>query len=153
MDIFTAIRLAELRAAAEKATGGPWVALSGEPKHLLTVSPIWCQDGALAGGGCDFSTATHIANFSPANAIALLDALTAERARVEALTEALTAAAGELFEAEEKFWIIHCNHPGAAAGRAQGEDKAFCARLTDRMRAAKHAARAALARKAIGEKL
>jgi len=124
-------RLAEMRAAAEKATApGEWASIEDL-----------------------YANAEHIANFSPANAIALLDALTAERARVEALTEALTAAAGELFEAEDKFWVIHRNHPGEAAGRAQGEDKMLCAELANRMRAAKQAARKSLARQAIGEKL
>lgn len=35
-------------------------------------------------------------------------------ATVEELREALQFAIGALFEAEDKFWVAHCNHPGDA---------------------------------------
>ena len=57
---------------------------------------------------------------------------------------ALEDAIRELDEAADKFHVIHCNHPGERAGRAQGEDKAFCATMSDRMRAARDRARVGL---------
>lgn len=68
--------------------------------------------------------------------------------RVAALEAALTDAAGTLEEAADKFWVIHCNHPGEASGRAQGEDKAFLATMHDLTKAAGKTARAALTPKA-----
>lgn len=60
------------------------------------------------------------------------------------LEAALRDAQSELAEAADKFWVIHCNHPGERTGRAQGEDKAFCATMADRMQAAHGRARLAL---------
>lgn len=57
---------------------------------------------------------------------------------------ALEDAVRELDEAADKFHVIHCNHPGERAGRAQGEDKAFCATMSDRMRAARERVRLGL---------
>jgi hypothetical protein len=72
-------------------------------------------------------------------------------AREERLAKALRAAQGELAEAADKFWVIHCNHPGEVCGRAQGEDKAFLATMSKRMQAASVSAVAALASPAVGE--
>lgn len=67
---------------------------------------------------------------------------------VEEVKRALIDARTELFEAADKFSVIHHNHPGAAAdkgiGKYQAEDKAFCAELSDRMTAAASRARATL---------
>lgn len=68
--------------------------------------------------------------------------------RVRELEEALRDAQKELFEAADKFNVIHHNHPGALADKGSAsymaEDKAFCAELSDRMIAAAVRARTAL---------
>lgn len=61
------------------------------------------------------------------------------------LEAALVAAQSELYEGADKFWVIHCNHPGKSAGRAQGEDKEFCSTMAERMQNAGNAARDLLA--------
>lgn len=38
--------------------------------------------------------------------------MTENPATVEELREALQFAIAELFEAEDKLWVSHCNHPG-----------------------------------------
>jgi hypothetical protein len=62
----------------------------------------------------------------------------------EGVRGTLLFAQSELAEAADKFWVIHCNHPGKAVGRAQGEDKEFCATMSERMTAAHKKITAAL---------
>lgn len=72
--------------------------------------------------------------------------------QVVALREVLADAAKELGEAQDKFWVFHCNaptgdylRPGSLTDRHLKEDKAFLAELSDRMGNAEKRARAALA--------
>jgi hypothetical protein len=69
--------------------------------------------------------------------------ISSQAAQIASLEAALNDAAGELDEAADKFWVIHCNHPGARCGRGQAEDKAFLATMHDRMAAAVRRARSA----------
>ena len=68
-----------------------------------------------------------------------------------ALREALKEAEQALFEAEDKFWVAHCNHPaprpekqGLAADH-QRLDKAFLAEMSFKMKAARQRVKDALA--------
>ena len=74
--------------------------------------------------------------------------LASQAAEIERLRDALKEAHGELFEAADKFNVIHHNHPGAAAdkgiGRYQAEDKEYCAKYSDRAAQAARRASAAL---------
>ena len=69
--------------------------------------------------------------------------------RIAELEAALAAAAGELREAADKFWVIHLNHPGDGPRkemltRRQDEDKAFLGVMSERMVGAAKAADASL---------
>ena len=86
--------------------------------------------------------AAHIDAANPAAILSLIE----ENKRMR---EALVDAETELGEAEDKFWVMHCNHPGddpkrEMLTRRRDEDKAFMAVLSERMGVAKKRARAAL---------
>lgn len=74
--------------------------------------------------------------------------LASQAAEIERLRGALKMAHEELFEAADKFNVIHHNHPGAAAdkgiGRYQAEDKEYCAKYSDRAAEAARRARSSL---------
>lgn len=69
---------------------------------------------------------------------------TGQGGRVEELEAALRAAEVDLREAEDKFHVIHLNHPGKRCSAAQQQDKDFLAYMSGRMKAAADLARAAL---------
>lgn len=56
---------------------------------------------------------------------------------IATLRGTLAFARNELLEAQDKFWVIHCNHPGTGADHAlstrQAEDKAFLGEMSERM--------------------
>lgn len=60
------------------------------------------------------------------------------------LIEALEKAQTELLEAADKFWVIHCNHPGKHVSDRQEEDKQFLSEMYERMSNAADEAHTAL---------
>jgi hypothetical protein len=106
--LLTPERLAELRAAAEKATSGDWMA-SGVTHKFDGVSFLFvnidglgevCRipqpDHPAKGYAPSICDQRHIANFSPSTAIALIDALEAARKEIAGLREGLAKAAMQM---------------------------------------------------------
>lgn len=98
--LLTPERLADLRAGAEKATPGEWTTRRSLMPHDLEYDFAISAPGAQclseafgrAVNGDRLpaeANATHIANFSPSTAIALIDALEAARKEIAGLREGL----------------------------------------------------------------
>ena len=140
------IDLDDLEAKARGATHGEW---SVEP-HVACRALYAGRDDQHHGlrlfnlDDGDSNIKANAAYIVAAQPSAVLELI----ARVRELEGALRDAQNELFEAADKFNVIHHNHPGSAAdlgiGKYQAEDKAFCAELSDRMMAAADRARTAL---------
>ncbi|PCI04601.1 MAG: hypothetical protein COB78_09930 [Hyphomicrobiales bacterium] len=103
---------------------------------VVNWAPIFDNDGAVIG----FTVSTGNNEQDSIYRNLIVQAVNSHQPLIEALEKAQT----KLFEAQDKFWVIHCNHPGKHVSERQEQDKQFLATLSERMRNAGDDVRAAL---------